>query len=208
MQFARGFTLIELLVVVALILILAAVLLPVYETATRSAERATCMTNLRSLAGAVMLYAQDNDGRLVPARSPSGLRNTDLCWDVILEPYYRSRMLLLCPADRMPNTASSMVCLTHSYGINHDLTLVGGYSGASLLMDQVDRPAQTVLFFDLRGSVRSTGLDLKANGLSRVDARHGSGANFAYLAGNVKWNRPPETLQPRDLTGADNHWEP
>jgi len=51
-----GFTLIELIVVISIILILAAMLLPVLERTVKSAEATSCLANVRNLALASQLY--------------------------------------------------------------------------------------------------------------------------------------------------------
>ena len=61
-----GFTLIELLVVIAIIAILAAVLLPVLQKAQQRAARAYCLNNMRQLAIAWIMYADDNNSVLAP----------------------------------------------------------------------------------------------------------------------------------------------
>ncbi|WP_395093773.1 DUF1559 domain-containing protein [Armatimonas sp.] len=58
---SQGFTLIELLVVIAIIAILAAILFPVFAKARESARKTACMSNLKQIALAAIMYAQDYD---------------------------------------------------------------------------------------------------------------------------------------------------
>ena len=57
-----GFTLVELLVVIGIIAVLVAILLPVLGKARAQANRAVCLSNIRQLGTAILLYCNDNDG--------------------------------------------------------------------------------------------------------------------------------------------------
>jgi len=59
---AKGFTLIELLVVIAIIAILAAILFPVFARAREQARATACLSNLKQIGEALMMYLNDNDG--------------------------------------------------------------------------------------------------------------------------------------------------
>ena len=60
----RGFTLIELLVVISIIMMLAALALPVLMRATGQARATQCVSNVRQLAAAFRSYATAHDGIL------------------------------------------------------------------------------------------------------------------------------------------------
>ena len=74
--FRGGFTLIELLVVAAIIAILAGMLLPTLARAKESGRRTQCLSNLRNMGLAMLMYAEDNNN-LVPRG------NEPLWWQVL-----------------------------------------------------------------------------------------------------------------------------
>ncbi|MEM6313758.1 MAG: type II secretion system protein [Planctomycetota bacterium] len=63
-----GFTLVELLVVIGIISVLISILLPSLTAARRSAQSVSCLSMIRQLGLANIMYANESDGWMVPNR--------------------------------------------------------------------------------------------------------------------------------------------
>src|SRR5687767_9628326 len=107
----QGFTLIELLVVIAVSAVLAAILFPVFAQARETARKGSCQSNLKQMALAVQIYAQDHDEVLPPhnekvydfgnpnpaTRAPAdGPWRPNYLW--CLQSYTKNRQILACPS--------------------------------------------------------------------------------------------------------------
>jgi prepilin-type N-terminal cleavage/methylation domain-containing protein len=64
----RAFTLIELLVVIAIIAILAAILFPVFARAREAARKTSCISNMKQIGTAALMYCQDYDEQYADSR--------------------------------------------------------------------------------------------------------------------------------------------
>src|ERR1039457_1542898 len=115
----KGFTLIELLVVIAIIAILAAILFPVFERVKNKAQQAACISNLKQMTMATLMYAHDWDTMLW--NWSSGKYNQDTtnhaAWggmDGALYPYTQNEDIFFCPT--VQGTMPGYVCGTNING--------------------------------------------------------------------------------------------
>ena len=115
----RGFTLIELLVVIAIIAVLAAILFPVFAKAQESARAKVCVSNMKQIGAALLMYLQDYDENYPMNRFPDarvrsldcpadpnqvvyggGLDGSSLNWRRTLDGYIKNREVFRCPSNR------------------------------------------------------------------------------------------------------------
>ncbi len=72
-QIAKAFTLIELLVVISIIALLVSILMPALSKARNSAKDVMCLTNLKTMQLASIMYTEANEGKMPEYSYGSGL---------------------------------------------------------------------------------------------------------------------------------------
>lgn len=193
---SRGFTLIELLVVIAIIAILAAILFPVFARAREKARQTSCTSNVKQIALAVLMYAQDYDERIV---SGSGFRSRSVNWQCKVQPYIKNWNIFLCPS----NSRGFFNYWWHN-GLQHH-RLAYGYAKpthGNQKLARIDQPASTVMTGDgvhpaveyprglapyNCGAWRSDGWCANDGIADERDFLHNAGNVCAFWDGHVKW---------------------
>jgi prepilin-type N-terminal cleavage/methylation domain-containing protein/prepilin-type processing-associated H-X9-DG protein len=149
-----GFTLIELLVVIAIIAILAAILFPVFAQAREKARAISCLSNMKQVGRAEIMYSQDYDEKYTPGADTCGLGSG---WAGELYPYVKSLGAFKCPDDSTTEASPGTVV---SYGINRNIDIYNGACNTSPDAETLSvftSPAKTVLLFEV---VNSTGYSI------------------------------------------------
>lgn len=102
--FRRAFTLVELLVTVSIIGVLIGILAPALGSARKAARSTACLSQVRQLQVASMMYSDANRGALIePGLDHGGFDNEQAAWVNLLEPYYGSKVAVKSPNDRSPH---------------------------------------------------------------------------------------------------------
>lgn len=142
----KGFTLIELLVVIAIIAILAGIMFPVFGSAREKARQTKCMSNLKQIGTAVMLYVDDAHETYPPARFANPSTDT---WMSIIYPYIKNAEIFYCPSSYQNRDASADDEV--NLKVNGSGTK-GNYSANPYLL--ADRQATSESFYNVRKLAR------------------------------------------------------
>lgn len=149
-----------LLAAVAIIGVIAAIVFPVFVRSREKAREASCLSNVKQLSIATLMYAQDCGERL------SLVSN----WPERIFPYIRQQNCYRCPSDESTSGAAATSPWPLSYGMNAALD-------ARQLRD-VASPAQTPALCEAHAA---------QGGPEIAEFRHNMGANVGFVDGHAKW---------------------
>jgi len=159
----RAFTLIELLVVIAIIAILAAILFPVFAQAREKARSASCLSNVKQISLATLMYAQDYDETLPGTEYGDDTPNSpEYQWADAIASYLKNDGIQQCPSESLKIQRSDpktdpragfpngvILEFTYNYAFNDVKDVNGEHAGASFApFASIERPAEVVMLLD------------------------------------------------------------
>ncbi|NPV48083.1 MAG: prepilin-type N-terminal cleavage/methylation domain-containing protein [Armatimonadetes bacterium] len=190
--YRRGFTLIELLVVIAIIAILAAILFPVFAKARAKARQTSCLSNVKQISLALIMYAQDYD-ECYPVTD----HYTGYDWWQPLQAYVKNTQLFRCPAYKADP-------------VNEPATdyLLNGLFAHGSSMAVFSAPAEQISIAVRRQGTRYSGYhpwpddgtswsNLAAYSYFEsliATTIHNDGSNYGFADGHAKWYKWESTI--------------
>lgn len=215
MSCRKAFTLIELLVVIAVIAVLMAILMPALNRAREQGKRVACLNNLGQMMKGWIMYADDNDEKIMPANPappsaelPNGgwvhyYSGTTAAQEQKINGVRAGLLFTYCPEVGLYKCPTGVRGEVVTYAITDAMNGYPGIPGTKDLMVykriKIKRADARIVFLD-EGRLSPNSWTLwydQERWWDQITARHGDGTNFGFADGHSeywKW-KDPRTLE-------------
>jgi Tfp pilus assembly protein PilE len=217
-------TLMEMIVVLAILIVLAAIIVPAYSLWKTSASKAVALANMRSLAEACMTFTSQNNG-VLPGEDAAG-PNT---WSAAADPqnanvwynalprllghkgagdyagnpraFYTKENILFLPGAGYQNSEAKYRSPQFAIAMNSRLQRKSEETKDNLRLTRIQEPSRTALFFEqgVSGEKKTSGLQSRFDGAPKGTARslagrYGGKGIIAFVDGHCELFEPKELL--------------
>ncbi|MCD6361495.1 MAG: DUF1559 domain-containing protein, partial [Armatimonadetes bacterium] len=172
--------------------------------AREKARQSSCLSNVKQLMTACLMYVQDYDECFCWAQHNPGGTAAGAYWYLKWAPYVKNEQVFICPSRK------TGVNYSHGYGYN-----IRGQSGQStatgwdgfgyyygdrdtwndsvVSLADIEAPAESIVIGDPGdNSYSAHGLYLITYSLSFLPVLHNGGGNYGFADGHAKWMRPTD----------------
>ena len=207
-----GFSLVEILVCLSIMAVLLAIIIAATTSSKQKARQSVCLSNLKQLSGAMLMYASDYD-ECLPAEEVFPFYTDVINYNIKANPDWASSIKgyvksdLTCP--NADDVFGSKVPFS-GYCYNSRLTefsvpTTRPISQRGKQLSQIKKPTTTIMLFDGRSGLLTNsipdannvvigtynGIDMAVFwSLAPGAFRHQGGANYSFVDGHAKWFAP------------------
>lgn len=215
------FRITDLLAIITTISLVLFILLPVLAGGRDQSMKVICLSHIKSLGMAMLMYVQDNNGMFppqadfLPTPKPSGTPIPGTFWDARIRPYVSNDKIYQCPTYQKTGSTST-------YAVNMNLTYwsytmegrivfppeagsISSVKDPNIVIMLVDAKFQLDVAHKIGDGESTRYFWRKEFNMQGVPMTHDGGDNICFVDGHARWYKTSEA-EPKDFKGAVDTW--
>jgi len=191
-----------------------AILMPALNRVREQGKRAACLSNVKQMGLAWIMYADENDSKIINGNTSTGAQNKDgTCWvywpgrgaseEERIDGITRGLLYEYCPSLKLYKCPTGIRGEVVTYAIVDAMNGYDAIPGAEGQIvksrEQIRRPGERAVFLD-EGRLSPASWTIwydQPRWWDQITARHGDGTNLSFVDGHSeywKW-KDPSTLE-------------